>query len=115
MAKIWKEFLPAFARSGRFTDDTLTPPSIADLTAVVHQVRQDSANKKESGFGKARDKFFTFCQTMSDHSYLFSVFPDGDKYTSLFTGVVSSIVKVGAPQTVRPKAELRGSTGISES
>ena len=35
-----------------------------------------------------------FLSTIDDHSYLFAVIPSGDKYLSLFTGVVSSVVKV---------------------
>ncbi|KAK8024478.1 hypothetical protein PG993_012544 [Apiospora rasikravindrae] len=33
---------------------------------------------------------------MSDHSYLFSIIPDNDKYLSLVTGVLTSIAKVSA-------------------
>ncbi|KAH8883585.1 hypothetical protein GQ53DRAFT_699035 [Thozetella sp. PMI_491] len=53
-------------------------------------------SKKEEGWGKTKTRFFGFMETMKDHSYLFSFIPDGDKYFSLFTGVVSSIVKVSA-------------------
>lgn len=31
---------------------------------------------------------------MDSHKYLFSVIPDGDKYTSLVTGIITSVVKV---------------------
>jgi hypothetical protein len=41
-----------------------------------------------------KNRFLNFAETMNDYSYLFSIVPSGDKYTSLITGVVSSVVKV---------------------
>jgi hypothetical protein len=49
--------------------------------------------EKTSKTRKLREGVENFVIVMNDHSFLFSVIPNGDKYTSLVTGVVSSIVK----------------------
>ncbi|KAI0386544.1 hypothetical protein F5Y04DRAFT_124628 [Hypomontagnella monticulosa] len=69
------------------------PPTIRELTAQVESDMKVWANKRESGYGKARTRIQNFLSVMNDHAYLFSVIPSGDKYTSLVTGVISSVVK----------------------
>ncbi|KAK8054426.1 hypothetical protein PG996_013727 [Apiospora saccharicola] len=48
---------------------------------------------KEKRVGKAQTFLTKYCDTLLAHSQLFSIIPQGDKYTSVFTGVVSSLVK----------------------
>ncbi|CZR56709.1 uncharacterized protein PAC_06598 [Phialocephala subalpina] len=69
------------------------PPTVETLWETVHEAQGKWDTKKEKGFGKAKAQFFSFLETMDNHKFLFSVIPNGDKYTSLLTGVVSSIVK----------------------
>lgn len=60
---------------------------------AVQRAEAKWANDNESGLGKAKNAVGNFINTMDAHSYLFSVAPNGDKYTSLITGVVTSVVK----------------------
>lgn len=39
---------------------------------------------------------------MDSHKYLFSVIPNGDKYTSLVTGIITTVVKVSIQFAVVP-------------
>lgn len=64
------------------------------LSAAVNDAQSEWAKRNESGFGKAKSQFFSFLETMDSHKYLFSVIPNGEKYTSLITGIVTSVVKV---------------------
>ncbi|KAI1460022.1 hypothetical protein F4805DRAFT_454962 [Annulohypoxylon moriforme] len=68
-------------------------PTVETLWAAVLQAQVQWENKKEKGFGRAKVHFFSFLETMDEHKYLFSIIPNGDKYTCLITGVVTSIVK----------------------
>ena len=70
------------------------PPTIETLQKAVQNSQNDWTERKESGFGKVKMKIENFLNTMNDHSYLFNVIPSGDKYVSLITGVISSVVKV---------------------
>ncbi|KAK6853957.1 hypothetical protein PG995_010769 [Apiospora arundinis] len=68
-------------------------PSVQTLSAAVIDAQNQWTKKNESGFGKAKSQFFSFLETMDSHKYLFSVIPNGEKYTSLITGIVTSVVK----------------------
>ncbi|KAK8052307.1 hypothetical protein PG993_003692 [Apiospora rasikravindrae] len=68
-------------------------PSVQTLWAAVHDAQAQWTKRNEKGFGKARAQFFSFLETMDSHKYLFSVIPNGDKYTSLITGIVTTVVK----------------------
>lgn len=50
--------------------------------------------KKLKGFGMLKERFHSLIQTLDDHKYMFAIIPQGDRYVSLFTGVVSFITKV---------------------
>ncbi|XDG07409.1 hypothetical protein ABKA04_007024 [Annulohypoxylon sp. FPYF3050] len=68
-------------------------PTVETLWAAVRQAQTQWEKKREKGFGRAKAHLFSFLETMDEHKYLFSIIPNGDKYTSLITGVVTSIVK----------------------
>ncbi|KAK4653934.1 hypothetical protein QC762_510570 [Podospora pseudocomata] len=72
-------------------------PSIATLQAAVNDARVGWEAKHETGIGLARNRFLRFMETMDDHSFLFKFVPTEDKYISLLTGVVASVVKVPYP------------------
>ncbi|KAI0186884.1 hypothetical protein EV127DRAFT_483846 [Xylaria flabelliformis] len=69
-------------------------PTINTLWAAINQAQMQWIKKSESGFGKAKTQLFCFFETMDSHKYLFSIIPNGDKYTSLITGVITSIASV---------------------
>ncbi len=97
MAKVWKGFQAFFpdAKEGEVsTVGASNIPTLDNLLRAVQRAEADWEEKKKAGFGKAKGRFRDFLETMDDHSYLFSVIPDGDKYTSLITGIVTSVVKV---------------------
>lgn len=70
------------------------PPSLDILWKVAHNAESEWAKKKEKGFGKVKARLFIFLDAMDAHKYLLSIIPNGDKYTSLLTGVLTSVVKV---------------------
>lgn len=86
----------AYFAIGAISQAPNRPLTIQELTSQVQNDMQAWASKRESGYGKARTRIQNFLSVMNDHSYLFSVIPNGDKYTSLVTGVISSVVKVCA-------------------
>ena len=97
VAKIWKGFQAFFpeAKEGEVsTVGASNIPTLDHLLRAVQRAEADWEQKKKTGLGKAKGRFRDFLETMDDHSYLFSVIPDGDKYTSLITGIVTSVVKV---------------------
>ncbi|KAJ8121203.1 hypothetical protein ONZ43_g2285 [Nemania bipapillata] len=64
-------------------------PTITTLWAAIEQAQSQWAKRSETGFGKAKAQLFSFMETLDSHKYLFSIIPNGDKYTSLITGVAS--------------------------
>jgi len=87
----WNDFC---SRSGLVKDGGGLPSLDMFLQDVLGK-EEAWAKKHETGLGKTKRGIEKFLTTMNDHSYLFSVIPNGDKYTSLITGVVTSVVKVG--------------------
>jgi hypothetical protein len=68
-------------------------PSIRTVKVAVEGVVKQWEGKKERGIGKAKGYLTSYCDTLLSHSDMFSIFPQGEKYTSLFTGVLSTVVK----------------------
>jgi hypothetical protein len=94
--EMWREFghlFPDVEQSEQANG--LSVPTIDRLQAALETAVTKRDGKQEQGFRKAKNGFFDFLETMNDYSSLFSVVPTNDKYTSLITGLVSSIVKVG--------------------
>lgn len=70
------------------------PPSVASLQQVIRSTLDSREAQQQSGLGRAKQQFFSFCDTLTAYSSLFSLIPQGSLYTSLFVGVISSLVKV---------------------
>jgi hypothetical protein len=96
LAEIWADFQSRLPEADQQLPLNQGLPNIRTVKTTVEAAARNWEAKKESGFGKAKDYLFKFCDTLVAHSELFSIFPQGDKYTSLFTGVLSSIVKVSS-------------------
>ncbi len=92
--KLWDKFSSSFPQLERPVTERQSVPTISTLQQEVLKAEKEWSSNQEAGWGRAKSRFFTFMDTMKDHSYLFSFIPDGDKYISLFTGVISSVVKV---------------------
>lgn len=73
-------------------------PAVATLYSEVTHAQSVWESKKEMGFGAFKKNILAFVESLGGHKALFSIFPSGDKYTSLITGVVSSVVKVSETQ-----------------
>lgn len=94
-----QEVVCLWAKFGHlFPDESISaesPRHVPQISLLLQSVQQ-----AEAGWSAAEDKkrfkrrFNNFIKHMDDHSYLFEVIPSGDKYVSLITGVVSSVVKV---------------------
>jgi hypothetical protein len=93
-AKTWKEFKKNFPELSAEGDSRV--PTIETLQDQVVAAQRKWASQRNKGFGKAKEQTMSFLESLEGHKALFSVIPSGDKYTSLFTGVVSSVVKVCA-------------------
>jgi len=91
---MWKEISHIFPSNDGtgFSPDRI--PTIEDLHGAITKAQTAWHEKRLKGMGKAKDRFFSFLETMNDHSYLFSVVPQGDRYLSLITGVVTTVVNV---------------------
>ena len=91
---VWQEFQSRFPG----VDDPIgiedKVPSIWTVKSVVESTVRDWEEKQEKGLGKAKQFLIDYCDTLVSHSNLFAIFPQGDKYTSLFTGVTSSVIHV---------------------
>ncbi|KAL7960283.1 hypothetical protein V8C34DRAFT_74353 [Trichoderma compactum] len=92
MAKRWKEFNSSL-KIGVILTENDDPPHVNTLLQAVGAAEEEWARRKESGLGKTKSAVENFLNTLNDHSYLFSFIPNGDKYTSLITGVITSVVK----------------------
>ncbi|VBB73793.1 Putative protein of unknown function [Podospora comata] len=95
LIRVWQEFQRLFVPPGDLTSGAAHSPlpSIATLQAAVNDARLGWEAKHESGVGLARNRLLRFMETMDDHSFLFKFVPAEDKYISLLTGVVASVVK----------------------
>ncbi|WXC56856.1 hypothetical protein SNK03_002787 [Fusarium graminearum] len=91
--ELWERFNEIYP-DGSPPGQTKAIPTIQTLYQAIDQAQTAWHDKQARGLRPIRDKFFNFAETMSEYSYLFSIIPNGDKYTSLITGVVSSVVKV---------------------
>ncbi|EJT73887.1 hypothetical protein GGTG_07741 [Gaeumannomyces tritici R3-111a-1] len=80
----------------RASDNQLAqnPPTVLTLRQAVGEAQTAWAGKKTAGFGKAKERLESFVSTLHDYSFLFSLIPSDDKYTSLITGTISSIMSV---------------------
>ncbi|KAH7123501.1 hypothetical protein B0J13DRAFT_566717 [Dactylonectria estremocensis] len=96
LVRTWENFQHLFQGEGEAAVPPNSIPTIDTLRGAINQAQNAWLAKKTKGFAKAKDRFFDFLDTMNDHSYLFNIIPSGDKYVSLITGVVSSVVVVSA-------------------
>ncbi|KAI0376344.1 hypothetical protein F5Y04DRAFT_292774 [Hypomontagnella monticulosa] len=91
IVNMWQRLDSFLARRSNLIYTHNGVPTIDTLYSAVQIAEQKWKERNEKC--KAKDRFFDFLETMDDYSYLFKVIPADDKYISLFTGVLSSIVK----------------------
>lgn len=76
------------------------PPSLDTLRSTMSSTVKDWKNHSDTRLTNARDNFLEFSQTLVVFSDLFSIIPQGDKYVSLFTGVLSTTITACDPTGV---------------
>ena len=68
---------------------------------MVREVEESWASKRKEGWrGKVLSLFHRFCGSLDAHKTLLKVLPEGNEYVSLFTGVLTTIIKVNASSSV---------------
>ena len=73
-----------------------TIPTIESLHKAALREQASWKTQRSKGFGRVRDQFVKFASGLEDYAYLAKIIPDGDKYTSLIAGTVSSIVQASS-------------------
>jgi hypothetical protein len=94
LAQHWLKFQQLLPK-GHASKVQGAPPSMKDVVDAVATANDTwKKNREESIAGKAKEKFGILCQSLESHKEMLAVVPQGDKYVSLITGSLSSIVKV---------------------
>ncbi|KAF2234473.1 hypothetical protein EV356DRAFT_501695 [Viridothelium virens] len=92
MVLAWKEYQEILPKHDRITLDS-NPPTLRNIELACDQWYKAYRAKEDDKLISIKENFQQFCNTLDAHSDLFSVFPNGDKYVSLLSGTISSIVK----------------------
>ncbi|KAL1854478.1 hypothetical protein Daus18300_011399 [Diaporthe australafricana] len=96
LIEVWLKLQKKYPECDGLLPDSRGPPSIARLQSVVTSTLDSRESRQSSGLGRTKQQFFDFCDTLTAYSSLFSLIPQGSLYTSLFVGVISSLVKASA-------------------
>lgn len=72
-----------------------------DLQAAVRQSQTEWQTKERIGKGKPQKVFHTCLGKLDAHSELFKFIPSGDKYFTLITGAVTTLVKVSRNMSIQ--------------
>ncbi|KAI1125319.1 hypothetical protein F5Y10DRAFT_284376 [Nemania abortiva] len=96
LAESWGTFGSMFDMDSMKYRSGHSVPTIDTLLRAVNDANVEWESHKQTRMGRANERFLRFMNTLNDYSFLFSVVPSNDKYTSLITGVLSSIAKAAA-------------------
>ncbi|KAJ0123668.1 hypothetical protein J7T55_012135 [Diaporthe amygdali] len=78
-------------------DDTQFECTIEGVVNMIQKIITRWESKKNQGFAnKTKALFHRLCRGINSHSSLLEVLPDGNEYVSLFTGVLTVIIKASA-------------------
>lgn len=94
LVQVWLKLQRKHPECDELLPNNHGPPSVASLQQVIRSTLDSREAQQQSGLGRAKQQFFGFCDTLTAYSSLFSLIPQGSLYTSLFVGVISSLVKV---------------------
>lgn len=94
LVQVWLKLQRKHPECDELLPNSRKPPSVASLQQVIRSTLDTREAQQQSGFGRVKQQFFSFCDTLTAYSSLFSLIPQGSLYTSLFVGVISSLVKV---------------------
>lgn len=74
--------------------DESNPPTIHTLRQVLQGLEKKRENEAGTLWGRTRANMMAFADTMNGHKQLFSLFPSESIYTSVLSGVVSTVILV---------------------
>ncbi|KAK1773789.1 hypothetical protein QBC45DRAFT_339128 [Copromyces sp. CBS 386.78] len=92
----WKRFSKWLPGMEDMSPEGTWIPTVKTLETAIMEAAKSREAQNQVGFGLLKDRFLTLMETLETHKNLFSIIPKGDKYVSLFTGVVSVIAKASA-------------------
>jgi hypothetical protein len=93
----WAKFCEELKIQNEDTGET-RKPDMNFVRVTIQKAQAQIQKNKDSKLGKAKSFFAMSAQVLDDHHYLFELLPTGDKYTSVFTGAFTAIVKVSYSQ-----------------
>ncbi|KAG8158199.1 hypothetical protein KVR01_011960 [Diaporthe batatas] len=117
---VWKEFCKnsVIKRALHKTDislvDEFHPPTIDTLQRVVQHLGSARTDRSQEGWGKFKANALAFAESLNGHKALFSIFPSENIYTSLLSGIVSTIVLACANHKRVGEAFTRGLKSIGD-
>lgn len=82
--------------------DGMKPPSIDVLHRVIRGLDEQRQIRQGRLWGKTKANLLAFASTMDAHKALLSFFPSENIYTSVLSGVVSTVVLVRAEEIILP-------------
>ncbi|KUJ11461.1 uncharacterized protein LY89DRAFT_786389 [Mollisia scopiformis] len=89
-----------FSTKLKLVDDSkvaaTSKPDMNIVRSAIYSAQSKIQKDQSSKVGKVKAFFTKSIQCLDDHNYLFDLLPSGDKYTSVFTGAFSAIVKATA-------------------
>ena len=87
-----------FAQAGMEATSSL--PTVTPLISEVTHAQAVWEGKKEKGFGAFKKNILAFAESLDGYETLFGIFTSGERYTSLISGVVSTMVKISETRLV---------------
>jgi hypothetical protein len=73
-----------------------TDPTAKGRTFKIFSRNAPKPQNEEPAISSIREKYRNMCSHLDNYSGLFKFVPSGDKYVSLLTGTIETIVEVGA-------------------
>lgn len=81
-----------FTKKLKLSDDA--KPNMNTVRVAIQQAQVKIQRNQESKIGRTKAFFGSSFEVLNEYNYLFDMLPTGDKYTSVFTGALTAIVKV---------------------
>jgi hypothetical protein len=94
LQETWGKFTEKLKLANRNDVATTTKPDINVVRLAIQEAETQMQQKSHSKVGKVKSFFSKSTQSLDNYNYLFDLLPSGDKYTSVFVGAFSTIVKV---------------------
>ena len=94
LRKKWVSFYQDCPKGERL-DLKTSEPSLEGVTDTIREITESwQTKRKKSRLVKATAQFHRFSSTLSAHSSLLKVLPEGNEYVSVFTGTINAVIKV---------------------